>query len=69
MRPHRLVAVLDMRRQGQGDRWRLLAVVAAASEGEADRVRVRHTPLERLVDGGIELARAITLQQPEQGGR
>jgi hypothetical protein len=68
MRPHRLVAGLDMRRQGEGDRWRLLAVVAAAFEGQANRVGMRHTPLEHLVDGSIELAGAIALQWPEQGG-
>ena len=67
MRLHRLVAGPDMRRQGESDRWGLPAVVAVALERQTDRVGMRHIAFERLEDGGLELARAIALQQSEQG--
>src|SRR6202789_4725879 len=61
MRTHGLVARLDMRRQGEGNRWGLLAVIAAAFERQANRGRAWHITLKRLDDGGIELAPAAGL--------
>ena len=58
-----------MRRQDEGDRRGLLAIVAAAFERQANRVGMRHITLERLDDGGIELARAVALQQLGPGWR
>src|ERR1700722_381104 len=66
--PHRLVARLDMRRQGEGNRWGLLAVIAAAFERQANRVGMRHITLKGLDDGAIELARPIALPQLDQAG-
>ncbi len=63
MRPHRLVAGPDMRRQGENDRWGLAEIVAAAFERQPNRVGMRHIAFERLADGGVELARAIAFQQ------
>ena len=57
-----------MRRQGEGDRRVLPAIVTAAFERQANRVGMWHITLKRLADGRIELARAVTIQQPEQGG-
>ena len=68
VRPHRFVARLDMRRQGEGDRRGLLAVIAAAFERKANRVGMGHITLQGLDDGGIELARPIALQQLDEAG-
>src|ERR1700733_16094057 len=51
VRPHGFVARLDMRRQGEGNRWGLLAVIAAAFERKTNRVGMRHITLKRLDEG------------------
>ena len=66
MRLHRLVAGPDMRRQGESNRWGQPALVALALERQTDRIGMGHITFERLEDGGIELARAIALQQLDQ---
>ena len=49
-------------RQRRGD-WRcLLAVVAAAFEGEAHGVGMRHVAIESIADGGLELAGAVLIE-------
>jgi len=53
---HDPVARPNMCRQGDGDRRVLPMVVATALECQTHRVRMRHIALERLDDGGIELA-------------
>src|ERR1700693_3933146 len=57
MRTHGPVARLNMRRQSEGNRWGLLAVIAAAFERQANRVGMGHITLKRLDDGGTGLGR------------
>ena len=55
--------------QSDGDRRCLLAQFAAVFECEPHRIGMRHAARERLADGGVKLGGAVTLQQPQQGGR
>jgi len=59
MRPHRCVARLHRGRQYDSDRRRLAALLAAAFQREADRVRMWHAAVERLADGDLQLGGAI----------
>ena len=67
MRLHGLVARSHVSREDDRDGRCLLAIAAATFERQANRVGMRHIALERLDNGGIELARPIAFQQLQQG--
>ena len=62
------IARLDVGGQIDGDGGQLLALLATLLERQAHRIGVRHAARERLADGGLELAGAVALEQPQQGG-
>ena len=55
-----------MRWHLDGDGGCLAALLAAAFEGEAHGVRVRHIAGQRLGDGGLQFGRAVAVEQPLQ---
>jgi methanogenic corrinoid protein MtbC1 len=58
------VARPQMGRQGRGDRRCLLAVVAAAFEGQAHGVGMRHVAVESVADSDLDLAGAVSATTP-----
>ncbi len=68
MGPHGGIACPDMVGQDEVDWRRLSALFAAALEGQAHGVGVRHVALQGVEDGRLKFARAVMLEQPDQGG-
>ena len=68
MRPHRGIAGLHMGGEHEGDRRRVAVLPAAAFEGEAHGVGVRHVALQRLEDGRLQIGGAGAIEQTQQRG-
>src|ERR1700686_259320 len=66
-RSDRNVARLDMVGQIGSDGRQLLALMAPPLKGETDGAWVRHVAIERLDDGGLQLGRAVAIQEPQHG--
>ena len=62
--------VLDARVVGQRDRdgWRLTAGEASSVKDLVDGGEMGRSVRERFADGGLELSRAVLVEQPEQAG-
>ena len=68
MRLHRGIAGLHMGGEHEGDRRRVAVLPAAAFEGEAHGVGMRHVALQRLEDGRLQIGGAGVIEQTQQRG-
>lgn len=55
--------------QGDRQRWWLLTLRAPALQRQADRIGMGHRPRERLIDGRLQLAGAVAVEETRQGRR